>query len=87
MFGKIRLCAFCLAVTVCLTGCSSGKLAKVTDCTDFWRIDNCFVFDPVRTDPARKAARHRQKQAENAFYKSYKPQKLVKPAKTFGDRS
>ena len=72
-FGVMILC--CLL----LSGCAIGK---TLDCVDYKRFDNCIVFDGVKK---KRYAAKRQARAEQAFYPSYKPQKVQTPSKTWGD--
>ena len=66
------VCLLCVAV--CLTGCS------VLDCTDLKRINNCFLFGGDTINKAHINDMNAQ------FYKSYKPQKISVPAKTWGKK-
>ncbi len=69
-------------VCVALSACSTVKTVESTlDCIDLWRFENCIVFDAFDDNKAKK--KYNAKKSHN--YKIYKPQRIIKPSKTWGD--
>ncbi len=69
----------------CLMLSSCGSVGKTLDCVDYKRFENCIVFDAF--DGSSESYSYKKKggysHPKSIAYRSYKPQKIKKPAKVW----